>query len=75
MTWLGMGYSDGKAKEAERPDGWKASPAGVRARIVPKARLRHDVPQRSANRVWHKIVERPGNINRSEGRQGRKVDA
>ena len=66
MTWLGMGYSDGKAKEAERPDGWKASPAGVRARTV---------PQRSANRVRHKIVERPGNINRSEGRQGRKVDA
>ena len=66
MTWLGMGCSDGKAKEAERPDGWKASPAGVRARTV---------PQRSANRVRQKTAERPDSTNRSQGRQGRKVDA
>jgi hypothetical protein len=39
MTWLGAGRRDGRAEEAERSVGFGASPAEVRALIVPK-RLR-----------------------------------
>ena len=62
--WLGVGCSDGKAKEAERP-GWLCEPAGSQSPHSTDA-----VPVALMG-----VVRGTESINRAEGRLGRKVEA
>ena len=62
MTWLGMGCSDGKARGKRRDPSGVCEPAGSQS------------PRSTDVFRSKRIAKRPGNINRSEGRRGRKVE-